>query len=273
MKITRSQTLSLVVTTIVLLNCICHVTAFEPFSTAYLIAYGVTALGGAFYSDKIKSVTYCKLDKVECCIDEQIPHRIYELRDLLNRKLYGQHIVIEKVSNAISSHFKTIKDSRKPLVMSFHGTPGVGKNYVANMIADVLYKKGTSSEYFHVFHGSQYSDEGRVEYYKKMIKEQIFKGIDTCEYSMFVFDEVDKMPRGVFNSITAMLDHHTLVNGRNFRKAIFIFLTNYGGDGITKVVHDKINNQKIYRHEITLVDLEAVAMKETYNGGGLDDGG
>lgn len=270
MKIKATST---TITTFILLNLLSCVTAFiEPISTTYLVGAGIAALGGVKYFDTIKLKTYCKYN--ECCSPELIPHKIYELPALLKRKLYGQHIVVEKVASAISSHFKTIENSRKPLVMSFHGTAGVGKNYVANMIAEVLYEKGTDSKFFHIFHGSQYSNEAQVETYKEQIKAEIFAGIDDCVNSMFVFDEVDKMPRGVFNSITAMLDHHTLVNKRDFKKAIFIFLTNFGGEGITRVVHEINRSGSMYRNQIKLHHLEKVAMEETYNGGGYseDDG-
>jgi torsin-1 len=92
----------------------------------------------------------------------------------LEDRLFGQHIVQEKLFQAVASHYKEIDKSQKPLVMSFHGTQGTGKNFVSNLIAEAVFEKGTSSQYYHVFHGSQYGDIERVNDYKEQIKNDIF---------------------------------------------------------------------------------------------------
>lgn len=115
---------------------------FEPISTG--IFFGVAALGGFKYFDKIKENTYCKYN--ECCLPTFIPFDILSLRENLINRLYGQHIVKEKLFQAVASHYKEIDKSQKPLVMSFHGTQGTGKNFVSNFIADAVFEKGTSSQ-------------------------------------------------------------------------------------------------------------------------------
>lgn len=149
---------------------------------------------------------------------------------------------------------------------------GTGKNYVSNMIADAVFEKGVNSQFYHVFHGTQYSDSDRLERYKREIKIQIFEAIKLCPYSIFVFDEVDKMPAGIFEGITALLDHHALVRGIDFRKAIFIFLTNYGGAEITKVLHQLMTKKGLYRHETKLSHFEDINKIGIYNHpGGMKD--
>lgn len=231
----------------------------------------VAALGALGYNfGTIKKHTYCKYK--ECCAKDFIPHDILLLKDSLQEQLFGQHIVEEKVFQAVASHYKFIDKSQKPLVMSFHGTKGTGKNFVANLIAEAVFEKGTSSKFYHIFHGSQYANNEKVSQHKEAIKMEIANGIGACPYSMFVFDEVDKMPPGVFDSITAMLDHHTLVNGRDFRKAIFIFLTNHGGEEIVKLLFQLTNKKGLYRHETELHHFEEIARIGVYNQeGGLKD--
>lgn len=244
------------------------VSCFEPISTS--IFFGVAALGGFKYFDKIKENTYCHFN--ECCIGDEIPVDILSLKDLLSDRLYGQHIVQEKVFQAVASHYKEIEKSQKPLVMSFHGTQGTGKNFVSNFIAQAVFKKGTKSQYYHVFHGSQYGNTERVQEYRDQIKKYINTAIETCGYSIFVFDEVDKMPRGIFDSITAMLDHHTTVKGRDFKKAVFIFLTNYGGKEITEVLYSLTQKQGIYRSQTKLHHFEEINKIGVFNlEGGLQD--
>ena len=201
-----------------------------------------------------------------------VPHDIMKLQESLSERLFGQHIVQEKLFQAVASHYKEIDKSQKPLVMSFHGTQGTGKNFVSNFIAEAVFKKGTASQYYHVFHGSQYGDVDKLSSYKEQIKNDIFAAIEKCPFSIFVFDEVDKMPEGIFDSIRAILDHHTLVRGKDFRKAIFIFLTNYGGEEITKVLYLLTASKGLYRHDTKLHHFEDINKIGVYNReGGLKD--
>lgn len=97
------------------------------------------------------------------------------------------------------------------------------------------------------------------------------EAVTACKQSLFVFDEVEKMPPGVFESITSLLDHHSHVGGVDFRKAIFIFLTNAGGEKIANALHD-IMDGGTYREKTKLQDFEFIAEVAAYNvGGGLKD--
>lgn len=242
--------------------------SFEPISTTIFI--GLSAIGGFKYFDKIKEHTYCRYK--ECCHEASIPFDILKLRSSLSERLFGQHIIEEKLFQAVASHYKEIDKSKKPLVMSFHGTQGTGKNFVSNLIAEAVFQEGAKSQYYHVIHGSQYGDIDQLNHYKEQIKNEIFSAIDDCPYTIFVFDEVDKMPGGVFESITGMLDHHAIIRGRDFRKSVFIFLTNYGGEDITKVLYQLTNKKMIYRHETKLHHFEDINKIGVYNReGGLKD--
>lgn len=84
--------------------------------------------------------------------------------------------------------------------MSFHGTPGIGKNYVADMIAEAVFEKGIHSSFYHKFHGSMdFPGKRSVEYYKEKLVRLIKSAVQKCPYSIFLFDEVDKMPKGVLD--------------------------------------------------------------------------
>jgi len=60
--------------------------------------------------------------------------------------LYGQHLASHVVGKLVEGHVYTDHPS-KALVLSFHGTTGVGKNYVSKVIADRLYKRGLNSKF------------------------------------------------------------------------------------------------------------------------------
>lgn len=57
-----------------------------------------------------------------------------------------------------------------------------------------------------------------------MIKTEIENTVRKCEYSVFVFDEADKIPIGLLDVIKAYIDFNEQLNGLDFRKSIFIFL-------------------------------------------------
>lgn len=67
--------------------------------------------------------------------------------------LFGQHIAQNQIIPALQAHYENKKKSNKPLVMSFHGTPGTGKNLVSDFIASAMYSKGSNSAYVHKFLG------------------------------------------------------------------------------------------------------------------------
>lgn len=70
------------------------------------------------------------------------------------------------VPSAISASISKVAPT-KPLVMSFHGWPGNGKNYVASFIAKHFYQNGENSNYFHLFSGRKdFSSENEVYIYQ-----------------------------------------------------------------------------------------------------------
>lgn len=85
-----------------------------------------------------------------------------------------------------------------------------------------------------------------------------------CKKSIFVFDEVEKMPAGVFESVASMLDYHSHVDGNDFRQSIFIFLTNAGGDEIANAL-EGIMAKGTYREQTEIHDFEYIAEVAAYN--------
>lgn len=99
-------------------NCLSYITIlFVILSVAnsFLFeAIGVGILGGLGYKYKdIKRLTYCKV--VECCTEDHVPHNLDLLRKNLESNLFGQHIVSNKVFNAVNSHYNSIQNSKKPV--------------------------------------------------------------------------------------------------------------------------------------------------------------
>ncbi|XP_014208976.1 torsin-like protein [Copidosoma floridanum] len=210
---------------------------------------------------------------MECCNDQYIPLYTYnKLKSDLSNKLYGQHIARDIIYSAVHSHVH-LDHPRKPLVLSLHGLPGSGKNYIATMIANALFKKGEKSKFFHFFNGrNDFPRDKHVEEYKITLHFKIEQALSQCERSLFIFDEVDKMPAGILDVLVPFIDY-TSWKDRYKAKAIFIFLSNTGSE---QIVQKMISLWKsgVSREETTIRDFEPLITIGAFNEeGGLHKSG
>uniref|UniRef100_A0A3P8XDM4 AAA+ ATPase domain-containing protein n=1 Tax=Esox lucius TaxID=8010 RepID=A0A3P8XDM4_ESOLU len=230
------------------------VKAFEPITTTIVAGAGAAAAAGW----NMYSYFY------ESCDSQWIDFNSTGLEVDLNRKLFGQHIVSRVVLKAITGFMKN-KNPKKPLVLSLHGGTGTGKNFVSQLIAKNLYKKGTDSGFFHQFVATaHFPHQSQIENYKSQLQHWIKGNITNCPQSMFIFDEMDKMQPGLIDSIKPYLDYYEKLDGVSYRQAIFIFLSNSGGENIVQVALDFWKAGKD-REEIELKDLEMALSLSVFN--------
>jgi len=104
--------------------------------------------------------------------------------------------------------------------------------------------------------------------YQDQVRTWVKGNVTNCPQSLFVFDEVDKMPEGVLDGIRAYLDYIDRVDGVDYRRAIFIFLSNTGGKEITKKLHDVWLKGEMKREELTVRDFERLVELGAFNEGG-----
>ena len=136
---------------------------------------------------------------------------------------------------------------------------------MAKFIVESLYKQGMSSKYVHLFISTlHFPNNQEADIYNLNIQDWIRGNVTECENSVFLFDEIDKMPEGMIDSIKPFIDHHENVVGKNFRKSIFIFLSNTGGKDITTVTHEFWSDGK-KREELTYTDLESLVNNGAFN--------
>ena len=83
----------------------------------YLIHFKIVAF------DLIKHVK-CKL--YECCSAPYLRNNFTFLEENLNRSVFGQPMVKSTIVDALRGHF-SLNGPKKALVLSFHGSTGVGK--------------------------------------------------------------------------------------------------------------------------------------------------
>ncbi len=57
-----------------------------------------------------------------------------------------------------------------------------------------------------------------------MIRNTIESTVKQCEKSLFIFDEIDKIPIGLMDTIKPYIDFNHDIDGVDYRHSVFIFL-------------------------------------------------
>ncbi len=205
----------------------------------------------------------------ERCSSGWMRPNITGLEDAFRRQLHGQHLVKDTVIKALRSHVHSA-DPKKALVLSFHGWTGGGKNFVSKIIAEHLYNNGMESKFVHLFVSTlHFPHASKIDLYKDQLTQWIQGNVSKCERSMFIFDEMDKMPSGLIDTIKPFIDYYPSINWINYRKSIFIFLSNTAGNDITLKTLQHWESGKP-REQITLKEMEQVIDISAFNeNGGL----
>ncbi|XP_065657496.1 torsin-3A-like isoform X2 [Hydra vulgaris] len=218
--------------------------------------------------ENLNEKDFCKNN--ECCNDQWLIEDLSGLENELNEKVFGQHLANKIVSEAVKSHIKN-KDPKSPLVMSFHGKTGTGKTFVSHIVANSLFKKGIESKFFQCKVPAIHFKNNNLKECKDELIKHIQYNSEQCYRMLFVFDEFDFMPVGLSDVMTPYLDYHAAVDGRDYRKNIFIFLSNVAGDMISNYIvrHYKSNRS---RESIVSKDLEKYIANIALNSkGGFND--
>ncbi|KAG2463732.1 TOR3A protein, partial [Polypterus senegalus] len=197
---------------------------------------------------------YCNIWEEECRSQQEDP-TIQGLERDLEEKLHGQHLAKEVVVNAVRGFLKNSMPE-KALALSFHGWSGTGKNFVGRMIAENLYRGGVKNEcvrlYIAPFH---FPHAKLLDVYRVQLMEGIKTTVQNCQQALFIFDEAEKMHPGLLDTIKPYMDYYDNVDGTDFRKSIFIFLSNIGGSAINELALD-IWHSGQDREDIAMDDLE-----------------
>lgn len=202
-----------------------------------------------------------------CPHDETSTHG--DLQEMMENKLFGQHIVLKTVPSVIKNHLAK-HDPKKALVISMHGSTGIGKTYVTELIADYIYgSQGSKSPFVHTFLGEDFRDPRKLEDYKKLIKDKVVSSTELCGRSLFIFSEIETMMFGVLDVLKPYLDYSKYVDKVNYRKHIFIFLSNIGGGKIEQVTVENMRSGAP-RSSISRRKLEEVLSQRSLMTGGFE---
>ncbi|XP_059384308.1 torsin-1A-like isoform X2 [Carassius carassius] len=198
--------------------------------------------------------------------DDLLSFKSTDLEKDLKKSLFGQHIGLDTVLKAVS-WFMRETDPPKPLVLSIHGQTGVGKNYITKIIARNIYKLGLKSNHVHTFiSGYHFPYKEMAQMYELQLRQWIHGNVSNFPRSMFIFDEMDGMHPRLIDTIKPFLDYNDNIDGVSFNKAIFIFLSNAGGNVIAEVALD-FWREGICREELWMnsKELETKIFRNIFN--------
>lgn len=177
--------------------------------------------------------------------------KILNLDKTLAKRVIGQEEAIDKVSKAIIRTAVGMKNRHKPIgTFLFTGNTGLGKTYLAKVLAETLYEGEESLIRFDM---SEYMDSNSTT---KFIGAppgfigyeeggQLTEKVRLNPYSIILFDEIEKADRQIFDILLQILDEGRLTDNRgitiDFTNTIIILTSNVlAGEG----------KKEKYKHEL-----------------------
>ena len=178
--------------------------------------------------------------------------KLLHLENELHKRVVGQDMAIEAVSDAIRRSRTGLSDGRKPIgSFLFLGTTGVGKTELAKALANYLFNDENlltridMSEYQerHAVSRLVGAPPGYVGYDEG---GQLTEAVRRKPYSVILLDEIEKAHPDVFNILLQVLDDGRLTDNKgrmvNFKNTIIIMTSNMGSD-IIRERFEKLNDE------------------------------
>src|SRR5438128_1049602 len=181
--------------------------------------------------------------------------KLLTMEDNLRRRVVGQELALQVISDAIRRSRAGLQDPHRPLAsFLFLGPTGVGKTELARALAEFLFDNEQAmvridmSEYMEKHSVARLigAPPGYVGYEEG---GQLTEAVRRHPYSVILFDEIEKAHPDVFNIFLQILDegHLTDSQGRtvSFKNCIIIMTSNIGSEYIleAKEITEKVRNQ------------------------------
>ncbi|XP_026568308.1 prosalusin [Pseudonaja textilis] len=184
-------------------------------------------------------------------------------------RLVGQPLARQLVIQSLKS-FVQDPEPAKPLVLSFHGSTGTGKTYLSSLLAQHLFRTGLRTPYVHRFSPLvHFPHADHLQQYKENLRNWIQGNLTRCSRSLFLFDEMEDLQPGLIDVVLPFLGSSWVVFGTNYRKAIFVFISNIGAEQINQMAlelwQDRRDREEIRRQDLEASILEAIS-KDPQNG-------
>ena len=177
-------------------------------------------------------------------LTEEETQKLLHMEDELHKRVIGQEDAIKAVSQAIRRTRAGLKDPKRPSgSFVFLGPSGVGKTELAKTLAEFLFGDEDAlialdmSEYMekHTVSRLVGSPPGYVGYDEG---GQLTEAVRRRPFSVVLFDEVEKAPPDVFNTLLQILEEGRLTDAQgrtvDFRNTVLIMTSNLGTADLRK---------------------------------------
>jgi ATP-dependent Clp protease ATP-binding subunit ClpB len=174
---------------------------------------------------------------------ESETQKLIHMEERLHERVVGQDAAIQVVSNAVRRSRAGLQDPNRPIgSFIFMGPTGVGKTELARALAEFLFDNQESmvridmSEYQEKHTVSRLigSPPGYVGYGEG---GQLTEAVRRRQYSVVLFDEIEKAHSEVLNTLLQLLDDGRLTDGQgrtvDFRNTVIIMTSNVGSEAWT----------------------------------------
>lgn len=174
--------------------------------------------------------------------------KLIHMEERLHEWVVGQDAAIQVVSNAVRRSRAGLQDPNRPIgSFIFMGPTGVGKTELARALAVFLFDNQEAmvridmSEYQekHTISRLIGSPPGYVGYGEG---GQLTEAVRRRQYSVVLFDEIEKAHSDVLNTLLQLLDDGRLTDGQgrtvDFRNTVIIMTSNVGSEAWTGQAED-----------------------------------
>ena len=162
----------------------------------------------------------------------------------LHRRVVGQNLAIEAVSDAVRRSRAGLQNEKRPIgSFLFMGTTGVGKTELAKALAEFLFNDENMMTRIDM---SEYQERHSVSrlvgappgYVGYDEGGQLTEAVRRKPYSVILLDEIEKAHPDVFNTLLQVLDDGRLTDNKgrtvDFKNTILIMTSNVGADIIQR---------------------------------------
>ena len=166
--------------------------------------------------------------------------KLLRMEGELHKRVVGQNIAIEAVSDAVRRSRAGLQNEKRPIgSFLFMGTTGVGKTELAKALAEFLFNDENMMTRIDM---SEYQERHSVSrlvgappgYVGYDEGGQLTEAVRRKPYSVVLLDEIEKAHPDVFNILLQVLDDGRLTDNKgrtvDFKNTILIMTSNVGAD-------------------------------------------
>src|SRR5213594_1902826 len=173
--------------------------------------------------------------------------KLVHMEERLRQRVVGQDDALGRVSNAVRRSRAGLSDTKRPIgSFIFLGPTGVGKTELARALAEFLFDdeklmvRIDMSEYMEKHSVSRLigAPPGYVGYEEG---GQLTEQVRRHQYSVVLFDEIEKAHPDVFNVLLQILEDGRLTDGKgrtvDFRNTVLVMTSNVGSTAIFQLAN------------------------------------